>query len=310
MKLRPGKLWPKSIAPNYRKQVLRLYGEYYVRANFELWKRYSQLRYGGQRPISAHGEELIARSSDWRAFWVHKHGGSQKYVLQIWKDLASLSPDLCIDVGANYGEFSAVIHDSVERLLAIEANPLIYDCLRKTLPDSGVEVRNIAITDKEDRVTIYAKDDLSGLSSLSREVIDKKRSPAGTDDDIRAYDIAATSIDNLVVSEYGTLPSSAILKIDVEGFEDLVIKGAKKLMDNADWWRAIVEFSVPSIEKRGLDPAAYWQRITEYNGLLIDEDQPWDPNVIFELGSQLPDSYPNHANILIGDGRAINPGKS
>ena len=297
------KLWPKHIAPGLRSQLVKLRSKSAVRLHFELWRRYSHAVYGKHRPITAHGAELVARSNDWRAFWVHKQGGSQRELLVPWQRLIELEPQVCIDVGANYGEFSAPIADQVEALIAVEANPVVFECLERTLADTNATAVNVAASDEPGEVTIFAKDDLSGYSSLAREVMSDKTSPVGTDDDVTAHAVEATTLDKLVRQTLGELPRSVVMKVDVEGFEQPVLEGATQLLGDADWWRAVIEFSISSIGSRGADPKQFWEWLRQYNGIILDESV--DGTIDFrQLDDSLPSEMPDHANLVIGQGTA------
>src|SRR5689334_4622982 len=92
---------------------------------FFLWRSYSTLRFGNIRWVQFDWGRLCVNSRDYRAYWIARSGGTQKETIRTWINLAHLKPDLCIDVGANYGEFTASIIRFGIPTIAVEANPNI-----------------------------------------------------------------------------------------------------------------------------------------------------------------------------------------
>lgn len=146
-----------------------------------------------------------------------------------WKEVkvskalqAYIVPDesVFMDVGANSGMHSMLIGDKVQRGYAIEARLDVYEVLKRNLTrvNPKVEAINITISDEVGTAKLNCSTRGTGVSHLS---------------DIPNYlsiDVKTTTLDTLGYR-------SDIIKIDVEGAELSVLKGAEETLKTA---RAVV----------------------------------------------------------------------
>lgn len=151
---------------------------------------------------------------------------------EVWN---AISPALSensvfFDVGAHIGYFSLKAAQRVGktgRVVSFEPNPEIVKQLRENVTAShagNVIVEPIACTDRDQMLTLYAAPEINtGASSLVREnaEISEKEAP-------RAYRVRGRPIDD-VVRELGLTRVDAI-KVDVEGAEVLVLRGAENTL--------------------------------------------------------------------------------
>ena len=147
---------------------------------------------------------------------------------EIWQ---SLSPSLgagsvFLDVGAHIGYFSIKAAPQVGRngrVVAFEPNPETLKLLRDNVAVNHAEnivVEPIACTDREQNLTLYAAPNVNtGASSLSQQ-----NASISAGDLPRQYSVRGRPIDD-VVRELNLSRVDAI-KIDVEGAEVLVLRGA------------------------------------------------------------------------------------
>jgi FkbM family methyltransferase len=131
----------------------------------------------------------------------------------------SLADDAnCIDIGANVGE---VLEEMVAiapqgRHVAYEPLPDLAADLARRFPQ--VDVRNAAVSDSTGKTPFYRVRSASTRSSLS---------PAGLDpNDLEPIQVRVEVLDDALPRDY--VP--ALIKIDVEGNEAAVLRGAKRLL--------------------------------------------------------------------------------
>ena len=132
--------------------------------------------------------------------------------------------DVYVDVGANIGGFAVPAARRVGssgRVIAVEASPQVAGYLRRNLDRNGVanvEVCEVAASDETSAgVTFYAAPaDAFGAGGF------------GAANGMRPITVPATRLDSLL--EEKGVTTVGVLKIDVEGFEAGVLRGAERLL--------------------------------------------------------------------------------
>lgn len=152
---------------------------------------------------------------------------------EIWDSLNTrLGPGaVLIDVGAHIGIFTlqgAARVGPTGKVIAFEPNPETLVQLRSNIAASNegsiVTVEPIACTDKDQQLTLYAdRGSNTGASSLS------EKNAEAFDVAPKPYSVRGRPIDD-VVNELGLTRVDAI-KIDVEGAEVGVLRGAAKTLE-------------------------------------------------------------------------------
>lgn len=157
--------------------------------------------------------------------------------------------DIFIDVGANIGFLSlaaAVAVGKKGEVLAFEAVPSTYDILvaNKELNSfSQLQARCIGVGSKSETVTIQAEEENRGGASILN-----KNKTSGVEIEVK-------KLDELITSGPVTL-----IKIDVEGYEFEVLKGAEELIKR-DRPALIVEYS--PVRENSIDPLEMFRWIKE-----------------------------------------------
>lgn len=143
--------------------------------------------------------------------------------------LEAVVPDKdVIDVGANLGFFScaAAKRLTTGSVLAIEPTDGAYRRL----------VQNIDLNGVKDKIVVFKglASDTAGVSDIhfidgmeEYSSIEKSEHPAVAGRDMKSIKVPSKTIDQLV-SEHGLHP--AVIKVDVEGAENLVFKGAHETL--------------------------------------------------------------------------------
>jgi len=143
------------------------------------------------------------------------------------------------DVGANIGSISCTVARFVGEsghVYAFEPHPETYKILEYNIRINNlnnVTTFNVALGSKISKGKIYDKLDMNrGAATLlrSRNVREEE-----------GYEIEITTIDSLI--ENGLLPPPTLIKIDVEGFELEVLKGAEKLLRSDQAPMLCIEYS-------------------------------------------------------------------
>jgi len=163
----------------------------------------------------------FGRASNYRA---NGELHSLKQLAHRWKD----QPVLLFDVGANVGEFTLEILEAfrgqVFQLYAFEPSSRASGKLRQRVGDiSNLHVVQKALSDHEGTAELFFPDEGSALASLHQR-------------DLRHYNqvfgnkevVSITTVDGFCVEN--KIEKLHLLKIDVEGHELAVLKGASKMM--------------------------------------------------------------------------------
>jgi len=160
--------------------------------------------------------------------------------------------DVVYDVGANVGYLTVLFCRAVGssgHVHAFEPSPRAAELLRRSLLDSDpVTVHAVALGEVPGEVTFYEAEALN-LSSISP--------PEGGRWQTRSHSVPITTLDRQLTDE--NVPS--LIKIDVEGHEAQVLKGASELISR----------HTPLIFFEGLDGSATGDSIEAIRAAASDE---------------------------------------
>jgi FkbM family methyltransferase len=104
-----------------------------------------------------------------------------------------------------------------KKVYAFEANPDIFGCLKKNVECNNIEnvnINNCLISDSKTQLNFYKR--LDGTSRVSNKSVKGE-----------CLSLESDSLDNII----GTDEKIKLIKIDVEGHEFNVLKGAKKIIE-------------------------------------------------------------------------------
>lgn len=154
--------------------------------------------------------------------------------------------DTVVDAGANYGIYALVaarIVGPTGRVLAFEPASAPFDILRQNIGLNGltnVQAFHQALSDRNGRAVLYLHGNNSGRFSLGSD----ETFTGGTElVEVRRLDD--------VVAEQSAGPVS-LVKLDVEGAEELVLRGSTRLL-REDRPAVILEFLPEAARRLGLD---------------------------------------------------------
>jgi len=155
-----------------------------------------------------------------------------------------LQPKTVIDVGANVGQFAIAagkIFDSAT-IHAFEPLPDCYAKLQKAASGmTNVRTSNLALGDARGDIDFHVNSFRHSSSVLSLGEAHKRAFPSARE--IRKISVKATTLDDACA---GTAPEGPILlKLDVQGYEDAVLRGARRLLSKVD--HLLLELSFQSL---------------------------------------------------------------
>jgi FkbM family methyltransferase len=144
--------------------------------------------------------------------------------MPVWLALASISNGI-VDVGANLGTYglAACAVNGGCRVVAYEPVPELAAFVRESAVDNGwsnrFTVREVALCDRTGELTFNSTGALGSMSSLDTGGFRGKVGETIT--------VAAARLDN----ELGVGDHVDLVKIDVEGFEDQVLRGMPDVLE-------------------------------------------------------------------------------
>jgi FkbM family methyltransferase len=164
------------------------------------------------------------------------------------------------DIGCNRGVISERILNILPEIKVVgfepqESNHPILDKVKKKI--KNFSYRKIGLGDKKENLTFYQYEN-DGLSSLLKLDSNYTYGAHGGLGIKKYYKVEVSTLDN----EFLNCKKKLFLKIDTQGFELKVLKGAKKLFDKNLIWGISIELMI--IKKYEKTDGALWQDLTSY----------------------------------------------
>ncbi len=155
-----------------------------------------------------------------------KHGLTFPEEAFLKQFLPKVRSGVLMDVGANHGTYSRFLGELRPdlRVLAFEPHPKSFALLKQNTKDGQVEQFNMALSDSGGTMKLYdfANNDGSTQASLSLDAVQLFDSAAVS------YDVKVQTLDRFC--EENGIDHIAFLKIDTEGFDINVLRGARRLL--------------------------------------------------------------------------------
>lgn len=162
--------------------------------------------------------------------------------------------NIVADVGANFGWHSvsmAEIVGSEGSVYSYEPNPEMFEALTK----------NVRLNSFENRTTLRncAVGEVSGKGSLNADAGQSAIGYVSLEDSSGGEaDVEIVSLDDELAEHVGNV---AFVKIDVEGFEPFVLKGAERLLSDSNPPVLMVEFSPDALDRQPVTQAEFIQQL-------------------------------------------------
>lgn len=193
---------------------------------------------------------LFMRGYAWYAYW---RGEPELRVISQLVDPG----DEAIDVGANYGVYAYHLSRFASRVHAYEPNPMLAARLRKAVP-ANVTVHEAALSDVSGDASLHVP-----LYADGRHMHGCAKVLQSADgDDVVVHSIKLNRLDDADVGQVG------FIKIDVEGHEESVIRGAIRLIERCKP-NLLIEIEQRHIKKSVGDVVAYIESLGYRAHILI-----------------------------------------
>jgi FkbM family methyltransferase len=139
------------------------------------------------------------------------------------KFVKGLRGELFVDIGANTGYYAKLLEDSFTRVMAVEADPEICEYLRQHCPQNCV-VLCAAVADRIGYTELHRNpEDAWGLYTGAR---------IGADYYWKGMRVQTVPLSNILEGKSNV----DLVKVDVEGAEWLVLRGAEPVMAKIRRW--------------------------------------------------------------------------
>lgn len=158
----------------------------------------------------------------------------------------------CIDVGANFGYFTCLMGRFCPegRVIGIEADQPVYELVRDNVFINGFNTRTevlcAAASDKKGELTLHRRGTRSGNTSIAR--LPKSYTESLGEPESVPFSVSAIPLDELMPRLNGRVD---FIKIDVEGAEPLVFRGARAMIAANPQVRIVMEWSPGQMRAAG-----------------------------------------------------------
>jgi FkbM family methyltransferase len=174
-----------------------------------------------------------------------------------------------IDVGANLGIFSLLLARRFpDRIIyAFEPNPSTFEAMRANLSRNRcpkVQAHQKAIASSDGEISFQANpvDRATTHIVVGDSPIDHQEIPI--------VHVPSVTLDSFIESQ--PICEVALLKVDVEGYEEIVFKGAERLLSTGIAKTIYYEVDPARTRKAGFDPAAASRRLLAHRYKLHTPD--------------------------------------
>jgi FkbM family methyltransferase len=163
-----------------------------------------------------------------------------------------------VEIGANVGFFTLIESRTVGengRVIAFEADPVLAGIARDNLEINGehrvARIVQAAVADRTGTMTFYQTDRHRGGGSI---VGGLEQIPHNPSDSRVSITVECTTLDDFLARE--GIARVDLLRIDAEGAEAAILRGAKALLESKAPLILMMEFAPRFFETAGSDPQA------------------------------------------------------
>lgn len=179
-------------------------------------------------PVDDRKQRLYVSSADYRCMLIDRHTQDHK-IKEFFKLVSEGGYQQYVDIGANYGEFVTGSLSAASHTLAIEANPIVARCLRRSFRDhKQVKVIDRAVSASNEILQMRINPQYSGGNRLVEE--GNETPEYFLDDSSFILDVPCQKLSEVLNTELIDQQRVAI-KMDVEGHESVLIEELLEWLD-------------------------------------------------------------------------------
>jgi FkbM family methyltransferase len=205
-------------------------------------------------------------------------------VARLQRALSAMDVDTVLDVGANVGQFAALLRGAgfTGRIISFEPLSSAFEELRRRAArDPNWEVYNVAVGREPGELQINISD--NSYSSSILDVTETHLHAAPRSKVVGVETVRVETVEALM-SDLGVVPERTLLKVDTQGYESFVLDGAGDLVKRLRCVQLELSF-VPlyegqqlfdtlrsRLEANGLELYSFEPGISDANGRLLQCD--------------------------------------
>ena len=155
------------------------------------------------------------------------HGGEEYFISQVLPKIIRTKQPVFFDVGANIGKYSISLHERFPEsvIYCFEPNPNTFDLLQKNVSHFATTInKGLSHQSSEAELFMENQNDTSSWASMYKDVF----TDLYPSEDVMKVSIELDTLDNFCSDKISVIN---FLKIDTEGHELNVMKGAKNLIN-------------------------------------------------------------------------------
>lgn len=204
---------------------------------------------------------------------IRAHGFWEAWITS-WFTKTLKPGDTFIDIGANNGYYtllSSLLVGENGKVIAYEPNPLNVDLLKssRSLNDMKFTIRDVALADTPGRMDLHIPGNYIGSASLVADFSDG----SWGEEHIKTVDVTTLNSE----MENNVFTKADVIKMDVEGAEELVFHGGRELFSRLSDCTIALEWTPGAYSDHFYDELNSWGVLTviDFDGNEKPLDRHW-----------------------------------
>lgn len=189
-------------------------------------------------------------------------------LISTWKNLLmKRESTISLDIGSNYGLFTLAAPER-SKIYAFEPNPHVSKYLKKSIDRSDLEDTKVvgkAVSNEVSLSSLNVNKSRFGMrDSGSGHLLSAKNTKASSNRAVRTFNIETTTLDNFFFNNepFHFDFDNLVMKVDVEGYEPAVFKGARNFLLQFERIDGICEFNDEHINRANFSPEEFYAYIS------------------------------------------------